>query len=103
MFRFTKWIAAPVVAIGMFFAADAPNADAQGFSLSINNGYRGYGYSVYRPPFGYGYGSGYGHGHVHSHRPIVVPVPVDPYCPSRSSFYGGYGNFTPSYPGYYDR
>ncbi len=109
MTRLTKWMVAPLLATGlMFFAADAPTADAGGFSLNIGNGgfsygnygYGGYGgrYGSYRPSYGYGggYGSNYGHryrtpvynhgGHYDYHPTQVVP----------------HGNHYDVYPGHYD-
>jgi hypothetical protein len=113
MFRFTKWIAAPVVAIGMFFAADTPNANAQGFSLSINSG-RGFGYSAYRPSFGYGgYGAGYGLDSCRSNF-VVVPPHQSHYGSGYQSHYRGghydyhptevyrHGNHYDVVPGHYD-
>lgn len=79
MFRFTKWIAAPIVAIGLMYAADAPSAEAQygcygpgggggGLSISVGGGryggYRANYRSHYPSSFGYGSGryGGYGNG-----------------------------------------
>ncbi|MEM9646560.1 MAG: hypothetical protein AAF989_16325 [Planctomycetota bacterium] len=56
--RLIRWFAAPLVAATMMFTADAPQADAGGFSLHIGSGGGFYGYgpgyrSAYRPSFGY--------------------------------------------------
>ena len=49
MFTFTKWIAAPALALGLMFAGDASDAQAQ------------YGcYGGYGGGYGAGYGAGYG-------------------------------------------
>ena len=65
MFTLTKWIAAPVAAIGLMFAGDSQTAEAQygcypggGLSISIGSGRYGY-----RPSFDL-YRSSYGHGHL---------------------------------------
>jgi len=96
--RIARWAAIPVVAIGLAMAADAPRAEAGGFSFSIGSGIPyGYGSSFrYRSGYGYHpysgnrfyrghhyrYGNRYGTGyrgyhprgpHLHYHRPRVVP------------------------------
>ena len=85
MFTVTKWIAAPVAAIGLMFAADAPSAEAQypcyrggGLSISIGSGYGHYrpSYGLYRSNFGYGnlgrYGSRYGGYGAWDYRPSSI-------------------------------
>ena len=72
MFTLTKWIAAPVAAIGLMFAADSKTAEAQygygcypssGFSISIGSGYG------YRPSVGL-YRSTYGHSHLNRYHAL---------------------------------
>ncbi len=80
MFTFTKWIAAPALAIGLLCTADAPKAEAQygcyggrGLSISIG-GYGGYG-AAYGGIYGSRYGSYYGHprhGHYDYHPPELI-------------------------------
>jgi hypothetical protein len=68
---------AAVLTIGGVLGFGTPSARAQGFSLSINSGFRGYGYP------GYGY-PGYG-------------VPSYGYPGSFYSGSGYYGGYAPSY------
>ena len=70
MFTLTKWIVAPVAAIGLMFAADSQSAEAQygcyprsGLSISIGTGYG------YRPTYGL-YRSSYGHSHLSPYRSL---------------------------------
>lgn len=70
MFTLTKWIAAPIVAIGLMYAADAPTAAAEhgcyrGGGLSLSFG--GSRYGTYRPAYGNLYRSNYGYGLGGSH------------------------------------
>ncbi len=91
MFNLTKWMVAPVLAAGMMFAADAPRAEAGGFSLSIGNG--GFGFSN----FGYG-GGGYGY---RSYRPSYgygLPAVVVP----PHSYHGRYDRYRSYRGGHYD-
>ncbi len=92
MFRFTKWMVAPVVAAALFFAADAPSAKAGGFSISIGNGYNGFGYQSYRPS--YGYRGGYGYGSSFGNRAVIVAPHQSYYRPSYNTQYrGGHGHY----------
>ncbi len=91
MFTVTKWIAAPVVAIGLMYAADAPSAEAQygcyrGGGLSISIG--GSRYGSYRPAYGNLYGSHYGYGLGGSHYDYRIG--------------GAYGHHRSRYGGHYD-
>ena len=92
MFTFTKWIAAPAVALGLMFAGDASDAQAQygcyggygagyggygvgGIGISIGGGhlyrggYRAPYYSGYRGHYGVGYRGSWYHdtSHLHYH------------------------------------
>ncbi|MFG0266157.1 MAG: hypothetical protein ACF8AM_13580 [Rhodopirellula sp. JB055] len=73
MSRLTKWIAVPVLAVAATFMADAPEANAQGFSLSIGTGgfsYGHYGPSRYSSYYATPYRSTYGY---RSYGPVIYP------------------------------
>jgi len=52
--RLMRWAAIPVVAVGMALAADAPRAEAGGFSFSVGSGFP----YAFGPSFGYRAGFG---------------------------------------------
>jgi hypothetical protein len=105
MFTITKWIAAPVLAIGLMYAADAPSAQAQygcygygGGGLSIGIGVGRYGgvgayhSSLYRSRYG-GIGSPYYGNHRYSNRGHYD------YHPTQAI---PHGNHLDVYPGHFD-
>ncbi|MDG2223960.1 MAG: hypothetical protein P8L85_21445 [Rubripirellula sp.] len=87
MYSFTKWIIAPVLAIGFTLAGDAPEAAAQ-YGCGYGGSY-GTGYSVgYR---GVGYGSGYsvGYGGI-GYGGVGISIGVGRYGSYRSPYHAGH-------------
>ncbi|WP_039960863.1 hypothetical protein [Rhodopirellula europaea] len=112
MSRLTKWIAVPVLAVAATFMGDAPEANAQGFSLSIGTGgfsYGNYGPSRYSSRYGSRYGSYYNNGH-RAFGPVVYPSRYSSgyrgYARPHYDYHGPtlvpHGNHYHYQPGHYD-